>query len=377
MKNGLMGFWGMRNIIVGCGLTAALMAATPAFSGVKEGVEAWVAGDYPRAVAEWKVPANGGDADAQFNLGQAYLLGRGVTADRAAAIEWYRKASASGHEQAQAALGLQLFQSGKRDEAMVWLKKAAEAGEARAQYVVGTAYFNGDSLPKDWARAYAFMTRAKASGIGAAANSLVQMDQLVPDQQKVAGLSLAREMERTQQLKSNDAGADSPLTLRSSVSTPRVSTPIGQTSVPASTPPAPVAASTNQPWKAPVVARAGETTPAASSPPTKVAASAPVKATPSVPAQGTVPAKPKPAAIAPSAGGGWKIQLGAFSNNDSAKVAWNGIAAKAGLKALTATYTPVGALTRLQAGPFATRAAADQACSAVKSAGGGCFPVAP
>jgi len=358
-----MGFWGMRNVIAGCGFAAALIVTAPAFAGVKEGVEAWVAGDYNRAVAEWRTPANGGDADAQFNLGQAYLLGRGVAVDRAAAVEWYRKAAASGHEQAQAALGLQLFQSGKRDEAMIWLKKAAEAGEARAQYVVGTAYFNGDSLPKDWARAYAFMTRAKAAGIGAASNSLIQMDQLIPDPQKVAGLSLAREMERTQQLRANDAGPDSPLTMRSSVA-PRAPLPVAQTSVPASTPPAASApaGTTNQPWKAPV---ARPSIPAPAQPKAVAAAATPAAA-----------ARPRPSAITP-AGGGWKIQLGAFSNADSAKGAWSAISAKAGLRALTPTYTPVGALTRLQAGQLASRSAADQACAAVKSAGGGCFPIAP
>ena len=49
-----------------------------------------------------------------------------------------------------------------------------------------------------------------------------------------------------------------------------------------------------------------------------------------------------------------------------------------GLGALTPVYTPVGNLTRLQAGPLGSRAAASQACAAVKSgAGTACFPVAP
>ncbi len=142
--------------------------ASPAYSTVKDGVDAWVAQDYAKAVAEWRGPAAAGEPDAQFNLGQAYKLGRGVPVDAAVALDWYRKAANSGHEQAQATLGLQLFQSGQREEALVWLRKAADQGEPRAQYVVGTAYFNGDSLPKDWARAYALMTRANAAGIGAA-----------------------------------------------------------------------------------------------------------------------------------------------------------------------------------------------------------------
>jgi uncharacterized protein len=130
----------MRSLVFGCAL-AAVAAASPARADVKAGVDAWLAGDFPKAVAEWRGPAAAGEPDAQFNLGQAYKLGRGVPADQNVAMDWYRKAAASGHMQAQATLGLQLFQSGKRDEAMIWLKKASDQGEPRAQYVVGTAYF--------------------------------------------------------------------------------------------------------------------------------------------------------------------------------------------------------------------------------------------
>lgn len=354
----------MRSLFLG-GALFALASASPVLAGVEEGVKAWMAGDFPKAVAEWRAPAAAGDPDAQFNLGQAYKLGRGVTADSAVALDWYRKAAAAGHEQAQATLGLQLFQSGQRDEAMIWLKKAADQGESRAQYVVGTAYFNGDSLPKDWARAYALMTRANAAGIGAAKTSLAQMDQLIPEQQRAAGLALAREMERTAALRASDApGPGMPLTMRNT-RTPQASAEPTATP-PAATPAAPTAAAaaatgaTNQPWKAPA------TTPA------KVAAVKPAAPAPAAPA-------PKPAApIVASAGGGWKIQLGAFSSPDGAKSAWGGLVARApALKALSPSYSAAGNFTRLQAGPLATRAAAAQACAAVKTAGSACFPVAP
>ena len=42
------------------------------------GVDAWTRGDFPAAVKEWQAGAARGDADAQFNLGQAYKLGKGV-----------------------------------------------------------------------------------------------------------------------------------------------------------------------------------------------------------------------------------------------------------------------------------------------------------
>ena len=51
-------------------------AAAPATS--RAGVEAWQAGNYEEAVRDWRPLADRGDADAQYNLAQAYKLGRGV-----------------------------------------------------------------------------------------------------------------------------------------------------------------------------------------------------------------------------------------------------------------------------------------------------------
>ena len=64
-------------------LIAATMLTAPAHADVKDGVDAWQAGDYQGAVAQWRPAALAGDADAQFNLGQAYKLGRGVPTDLA------------------------------------------------------------------------------------------------------------------------------------------------------------------------------------------------------------------------------------------------------------------------------------------------------
>ena len=348
------------SLVFGCALVA-VAAASPVKADVKSGVDAWLAGDFPKAVAEWRGPATAGEPDAQFNLGQAYKLGRGVAADQNVAMDWYRKAAASGHMQAQATLGLQLFQSGKRDEAMIWLKKASDQGEPRAQYVVGTAYFNGDSLPKDYARAYALMTRANAAGIGAAKTSLAQMEQLVPEQQRQAGLALAREMERTATLKVNDVPeAGAPLTMRNSATSPV-----------SATPPPPSAEAPAQPWKAPSATAAP-----------KLADAVSPKGPPAPPPVATPPALnpvTKPAAvIVASTGGGWKIQLGAFSTPDGAKSAWTSLTSKApALKVLSPSYGAAGNFTRLQTGPLASRAAANRACGAVKAAGSACFPVAP
>jgi len=333
----------MRSLFCGCALLAVAMTI-PAIATVKDGVDAWNAGDYAKAVAEWRGLAAAGEPDAQYNLGQAYKFGRGVPADPAAALDWYRRAAALGHEQAQAMLGLQLFQNGQREEAMGWLKKAAEQGEPRAQYVVGTAYFNGDPLPKDWARAYALMSRAKAGGIGAATVSLAQMDQLIPEQQRQAGLALAREMERSAQQRAETGTTGKTPTLL----VQRAHQPAAPATVPPSAPAAAVA-------------------PPAPPAPAKIAS----------------PARPAPKAAAPTgllaaAGGGWKIQLGAFSSADAAKTAWTILSGKVpAVGGLNPSYTMAGKFTRLRAGPLASRAGANQACSAVQAAGTACFPIAP
>jgi TPR repeat protein len=160
------------------------------------GIRAWERGDFAAAVKEWRPVADKGDADAQFNLGQAYRMGRGVPADARIAQSWYQKAAAQGHDRAGGNLGLMLYESGKRREALPWIRKAADQGDARAQYVMGIELTNGDLIAKDWPRAYAMMTLAAAQGLPAAARSLGQMEQFVPPAERQKGIALARQMER-------------------------------------------------------------------------------------------------------------------------------------------------------------------------------------
>lgn len=158
----------------------ALLAGGSAHAGVEDGVRKWRAGDYTGAVAEWRKPAEKGERDAQFNLGQAYKLGRGVPADPDKAVELYRKAAAQGHEPAEANLGWLLFQQGKREEAIPLLQRAAARGDAHGQYLLGIAYFNGDALPRDWPRAYRLMTAAAATGLPQAKDALISMEARIP-----------------------------------------------------------------------------------------------------------------------------------------------------------------------------------------------------
>ena len=172
-----------------------IAVAAPAFADIKTGFDMWNSGDYFGAVKEWRPAAIAGDPVAQFNLARAYQLGRGVPLDLKMAESWFGKAARQGHEPSRDNYGLVLFQNGDREAALPYLEEAAARGEPRAQYVLGTALFNGDMLKSDWVRAYALMTRASASGIGAASSSLAQMDKYIPLDQRQRGLALARAYE--------------------------------------------------------------------------------------------------------------------------------------------------------------------------------------
>jgi cell division septation protein DedD len=105
-----------------------------------------------------------------------------------------------------------------------------------------------------------------------------------------------------------------------------------------------------------------------------IAAPAPARSASAAPAPR--PAAPRPAPA--RAGSSWKVQLGAFSTAANAQRQWSGLRGKVGaLASLQPNYVAAGAVTRLQAGPLPTRAAADRVCAAAKAAGSACFPVAP
>ena len=168
----------------------AVAAPLPAQS-VKAGIEAWQRADYAAAVAIWRPLAEKGDADAAFNLGQAYRLGRGVPTNLGAAQTWFERAANKGHVDAQATLGLLLFQNGSQPEGLKWLKAAAEQGEARALLVYGTALFNGDNVTQDPILGYAYISRAAAQGLAPAKETLAQLDKLLSLEDRKKGLALA------------------------------------------------------------------------------------------------------------------------------------------------------------------------------------------
>jgi len=280
---------------------------------VKAGIDAWQKSDYSEAVAIWRPLAEKGDADAAFNLGQAYRLGRGVPLNIGAAQTWFERAASQGHVDAQTTLGLLLFQNGNHIGGLRWLKAASEKGEPRAMLVYGTALYNGDGAPQDPVLGYAYVSRAAAQGLAAAKDTLAQLDQIMPLEDRKKGVALALAKAKA----------------------------------------------------APAPSSKAEPKPAKPSKPT-------AKVAP--PAAKPAPPSSAPAKAVSAASGGWRIQLGAFSQRSSAEALFRKLSGSGALAGRQAYYVPVGAIVRLQAGPFESRAAATAACNALK--GQACFAVA-
>jgi TPR repeat protein len=301
----------MRYKYLVASMLIAALAAPVSAQSVKAGIAAWQKSDYSAAVAIWRPLAEKGDADAAFNLGQAYRLGRGIPLDLAAAQSWFQRAASQGHVDAQTTLGLLLFQNGNRIGGLRWLKMASEKGEPRAMLVYGTALYNGDGIPPDPVLGYAYVSRAAAQGLPAAKDTLAQLDQIMPLEDRKKGVALALAKAKA----------------------------------------APAPSSRIQPKLA-----------------------KPVKSIAKVAAPATKPATETPPPVKPVvvASGSWRIQLGAFSQRSSAEALFRKLSGR--LAGRQAYYISAGAVTRLQAGPFESRAAATAACYALK--GQACFAVA-
>lgn len=360
-------------------LAGLALSGVPARADVKDGVDAWAAGDFARAVAEWKAPAAKGDADALFNLAQAYRLGRGVAEDVKQAETLYARAAAKGHLKAADNYGLLLFQDGRREQALPYISAAAERGDPRAQYLLGIAHFNGDLLPRDYVRAYALLTLANAAGLPQAAPAIRQMDQFVPLAQRQQAQAVAGQMRadadarRTSEMAAADLGvgpstiADRPVQVATTASpvlnAAQLPQPVTRVVVPPSVASAEAAV-------AEAVRATGTESPAT--------AGADF-ARPVVPDRETRTARDvTQAVIAPtrppsSANGPWKLQLGAFSIAGNADRLWSQLAGKAVLAGKSKQIAPAGRLTRLLAAGWASEGAAQSACNALKASGQGCL----
>lgn len=101
-------------------------------------------------------------------LGTLDRLGEGVPQDYEGAVAWYRQAADRGYAGAQFVLGL-MYATGQGvpfddEQSVAWYRKAAEQGHAGAQFFLGFMYFKGEGVPQDDVRAYAWLSAADIQG---------------------------------------------------------------------------------------------------------------------------------------------------------------------------------------------------------------------
>ena len=410
------------------GTVVALGLGTSAQADVKAGVDAWAKGDFATAVHEWEGPAAHGDADAAFDLGQAYKLGRGVPQDLARAEALFGQAAAQGHIQAADNYGLLLFQHGDHTRAMPYVAGAAGRGDPRAEYLMGIAYFNGDVVGKDWVRAYAFENLAQEAGLQQAKAALAQMDSFIPLEQRQQAVALKAEL--SQQIEGSRNRQVASLQLGNTVQQGNagLAQAPAQAPAPAAMAPAPPANPySGFPASAPQqTAMADNTPPAARQPPAfasppqrtpsfaqnfaqphavglpprpvdlprKHAHPAPVAPGEAAPAQFPAQSPPQSSAVATADApnpasppvhaaaashaalhadsGPWKIQLGAFGVEANAEALWAKAKSRPEIAGHPRAMVPAGKVSRLLATGYSEQGA-HAACAHLTTAGLACL----
>ena len=120
-------------------------------------------------IAQLRVLAERGDADAQSELGVRYDAGRdGVERDYGEAVSWYRRAAEQGHAAAQAYLGF-MYSAGRGVsqsdvDAVHWYRRSAEQGHALGQANLGIMYRDGRGVSRDDEEAVRWFRAAAEQG---------------------------------------------------------------------------------------------------------------------------------------------------------------------------------------------------------------------
>jgi TPR repeat protein len=123
-----------------------------------KGFDAYSAGDYATALAEWQPLADQGVPDGQFGLGLLYANGWGVDLNDDEALRWYGLAAEQGHAEAAYNMGVMNANgwgvSQSDAEAFKWCSVAAEGGFTTAQISLGKMYAVGFGAPQDNVQAH-------------------------------------------------------------------------------------------------------------------------------------------------------------------------------------------------------------------------------
>lgn len=350
-------------------LSAPLLAlAGPALAGMSEGVAAVTVGDYPKAIAEFQPLAAGGDPAAQYQLAKIYLEGHGPADGLPQGLDLMNKAANGGFPEAQAQLGL-MYAMGLGlpvDNVLAydWLSKAVAALPDGTRRTVAEA--NRDAVLKR-------MNASQQAAVAAKAPAPAKPAQEAAS--KPAATTPAPAATTTKTVTEAAATTAKPAATETAAKTTATST---TATTAKSTTTTATAANTGATAAKPAATEApAKTAEKAVEKPLEKPAEKPAQVA-SVESAGAEPAKADPTAK-PT---GVRVQLASLPSEAAAWEAWKHISGKysaqvTGLTAMveSADLGTKGIFYRVQTGPFATVAAAQERCSAMKAAGLDCLVV--
>ena len=133
-----------------------------------QGTEYTSAQEYEKAAECYRIAADYGLDQAQFNLGRAYHSGHGVEQDYTQAAAWYYLAAIQGNPSAHFALSLYyLSELGvEQDNEMFfyWCQQSANQGFADAQLFMSVCYLTGFEVEADLGQSFEMFRKGIVQG---------------------------------------------------------------------------------------------------------------------------------------------------------------------------------------------------------------------
>ena len=127
----------------------------------KEGAEQ----DMKEAVRWYRAAAKQGEVNAQYRLSEIYRDGNGVEPDGEEAKKWREKAREQGHPMAILDEFLEKVEAPEYEQNLERLRKPAEEGDPQAQHELGMAYYNGYGVEQNYAEAVKWLRLAAAQDV--------------------------------------------------------------------------------------------------------------------------------------------------------------------------------------------------------------------
>jgi S1-C subfamily serine protease len=172
--------------------------------------------DYKTAYKLLPPLAEQGVAEAQYNLGNLYQHGLGVSKDLEEAFKWYRLAAEQGDDCAQLSTGaffeLALGVPQDYKEAVKWYRLAAEQGNAIAQCNLGHKYEKGQGVLQDYVLAHMWLNLAVSHGDMICVTTRKIVEKKISPQQLEKAQQLARNWKSTNKIRTAESSPPQPST---------------------------------------------------------------------------------------------------------------------------------------------------------------------